>query len=89
MQKVINSFSSLGEELGIGMKKQNPDWLKKHMNKILKCPKCGGKMKYVNGTNLLICENSIEKDGNVEECGTTKFIDDKTQIFLEFIFRNL
>jgi ssDNA-binding Zn-finger/Zn-ribbon topoisomerase 1 len=72
----------------------------KKREKFAKCKQCGGQMTYVPGTNILVCENEVEKkmkrtleDGStIEEikttrCGNTNLISDNFMGYFEFLFK--
>lgn len=67
--------------------------------KFCRCPSCGGMMTFVQGTNTLICENTVVKektkqlrDGveqkySVEEvCGNINLVSDEFQGYLNYLF---
>lgn len=60
---VLNSFIQLGEVFGVKPKprKQKPFY----------CRKCGGEMRNVPGTNVMLCENK-NSEGN--DCGNRVFV---------------
>lgn len=66
--------------------------------KFSRCKECGGKMTYIKGSNILICENKVEKeikttvDGEETKsirtvnCGNINMVADKYQSYLEYLF---
>lgn len=72
---------------------------KAQQEKFGKCKICGGQMTYCKSTNILICENVIEKkktkngDGGEkveytvkEECGNINIVDAQYQDYMRYLF---
>ena len=60
-----NSFKQLAEKMGI--KTKNKTFVKPK-----RCFKCGSDMRHIEGTNVFVCDNTIEdKNGNKKCCGNT------------------
>ena len=64
-----------------------------------KCRICGGQMTYLKGTNILICENEVEKKkvkiGETgakveytvkERCGNINMVDAQYQSYMHYLF---
>lgn len=64
-----------------------------------KCRICGGQMTYLGGTNILICENEVEKKKTkigetgekveytvTEECGNINLVDAQYQSYMHYLF---
>ena len=79
-------------------KKKDMDKTKKR-EKFAKCRQCGGQMTYIPGTNLLICENEVEKkvkktleDGTTKEvtetgrCGNINMVGDDFVGYAQYLF---
>lgn len=80
-------------------KKKNEDRKKSQREKFAKCRECGGQMTYVPGTNILVCENEVEKtrtitheDGTKEEktetrrCGNINLVDNQYMGYVGYLF---
>lgn len=103
MRKYIQ-WGHMGEvesKLGIKrrpVKKKDADKTKKR-EKFAKCRQCGGQMTYIPGTNLLVCENEVEKkvkktleDGTTKEvtetgrCGNINMVGDDFVGYVQYLF---
>lgn len=95
-------WNEVAKATGIKRKKPNkidsPEKIKKRA-KFAKCPKCGGQMTYIPESNILICENQIEKeacvakeDGTVATekktvtCGYLNLVDKKYAGYVNYLF---
>lgn len=67
--------------------------------KFAKCRVCGGQMTYVPGTNVLVCDNMVEKeftkvgeDGKevkstkTVRCATLNLVKDEYQSYMNYLF---
>lgn len=67
--------------------------------KFSKCRNCGGQMTYIAGTNILICENEVEKTRQKlgetgepveytvkERCGNVNMVSDEFQGYMNYLF---
>ena len=60
----LNSLSDLGKAWGLKEKKQQPKEIK-----VRKCFRCGGEMRYIEGTNVIVCTGTKkDKDGIEKPC---------------------
>lgn len=73
--------------------------LEKRQQKFARCRACKGLMQYVPGTNILICENEVEKkvtvkneDGTttekveVKRCGNINLVADEYMGYVDYLF---
>lgn len=80
-------------------KKTNDEKRNAQRAKFATCRHCGGQMKYISGTNILICENEVEKkktktneDGTTveytvkETCGNINMVDAQYQDYMRYLF---
>lgn len=80
-------------------RKINEQKRKTARQKFAKCSVCGGQMTFVPTTNILICENEVEKkkiitnaDGSkgektfTERCGNINLVDDQYLGYLNYLF---
>lgn len=77
---------------------KNKAKLKVQREKFARCRKCGGQMKYLTGTNVLICENTVEVeveclvDGvqgtkTVKQiCNNINMVDKEYQSYARYLF---
>lgn len=81
--------NELAEMYGIKPKKdglKNKNKAKEIVGKIAKCPKCGELMKWIEGTNVCVCETCVKLIGSGDSAykiSLTKEISDKSRKFLE------
>lgn len=67
MRKYFNwtQWNEINKEMGFKTKKidKKVDEVKRkaRIEKFCKCPECGGQMKYIAGTNSLICDCEVER----------------------------
>ena len=67
--------------------------------KFARCKNCGGQMTYITGSNILICQNEVEKKktkidetGNkveytiTEVCGNVNMVDAQYQGYMSYLF---
>ena len=98
-------WNVLSEETGIKRKpkvanKKNEDGKIKKRKQFARCPKCGGQMTYIPETNILLCENEVQKkfskkneDGTTREetktviCGYTNLVDKKYLGYMNYLFQ--
>lgn len=97
-------WDELAKETGIkrksAQKKADPAKLKKR-KQFAKCPKCGGQMTFLPETNILICENEVEKkftkkneDGTTTEevkravCGYVNYVAKRYVGYLNYLFQD-
>ena len=98
-------WNELSKETGIKRKpkvanKKNEDGKIKKRKQFARCPKCGGQMTYVPETNILLCENEVQKnfskkneDGTITEetktviCGYTNLVDNKYLGYMNYLFQ--
>lgn len=99
-------WNELSKETGIKRKpkvanKKNEDGKIKKRKQFARCPKCGGQMTYVPETNILLCENEVQKkfskkneDGTTTEetktaiCGYTNLVDNKYLGYMNYLFQS-
>lgn len=80
--------------------KKNEDGKIKKRKQFARCPKCGGQMTYVPETNILLCENEVQKkfskkneDGATTEetktviCGYINLVDKKYLGYMNYLFQ--
>lgn len=95
-------WDEISKASGIKMPKpqeRNKAKLKPQQEKFARCRKCGGQMRYLKGTNVLICENEIEvektfenEDGTTtvktvkQTCGNINLVDKEYQSYARFLF---
>lgn len=98
-------WDELSKEIGIKRKpkmanKKNEDGKIKKRKQFARCPKCGGQMTYIPETNILLCENEVQKkslkkneDGTTTEetktviCGYTNLVDKKYLGYMNYLFQ--
>ena len=98
-------WDELSKETGIKRKvkvanKKNEDSKIKKRKQFARCPKCGGQMTYIPETNILLCENEVQKkfskkneDGTTTEetktviCGYTNLVDKKYLGYMNYLFQ--
>lgn len=98
-------WNELSKETGIKRKvkvanKKNEDGKIKKRKQFARCPKCGGQMTYIPETNILLCENEVQKkfskkneDGTTTEetktviCGYTNLVDKKYLGYMNYLFQ--
>ena len=98
-------WDKLSKETGIKRKpkvanKKNEDGKIKKRKQFARCPKCGGQMTYIPETNILLCENEVQKkfskkneDGSTTEetktviCGYTNLVDKKYLGYMNYLFQ--
>lgn len=56
MITAVHSLSEIGTLMGYKPKQR------KQKEKFVKCRACGGKMRNIEGTNVWICDNPVEKE---------------------------
>lgn len=92
MTKVFHSFQEMGEALGRQKRKPQLSWVKKEMDKISRCPRCGAQMVYGGNTNIMRCDNPVEKtikgEKKVVPCGFIKYLNESTASYAQFLFEN-
>lgn len=99
-------WNELSKETGIKRKskvvnKKNEDGKIKKRKQFARCPKCGGQMTYVPETNILLCENEVQKkfskkneDGTTTEetktaiCGYINLVDNKYFGYMNYLFQS-
>lgn len=95
-------WDELSAELGFKPTKpqeKNKAKTKVQREKFARCRKCGGQMKYLAGTNILICENEVEvekeitkEDGTTfkkmekQVCGNVNLVDKEYQGYMRYLF---
>lgn len=95
-------WTELAQEFGFKMKAPvefNPAKKKVQREKFACCKSCGGQMTYHKGTNVLTCENVVEKTKKVttetgeevektfkEVCGNTNIVDRDYIGYMEYLF---
>ena len=79
----FKTFEYLGGYLGRKPRKPQKEWADIQKDKVLMCPKCKNRMTWVEGTNILVCQNEVKKDEDTKICGYRKLIKDKTVGFLK------
>lgn len=65
---------------------KNKEKAKEIIDKILKCPKCGKQMKWIEGTNVCVCSTctySIDEKENKKSYSISKILQEKSRKFLE------
>lgn len=77
---------------------KNEDKRTAQRKKFIKCKKCGGDMTYIKGTNILICENLVEKKPKSNEtktgtnekviCGNLNLVDNQYMNYVDYLFNN-
>ena len=98
-------WNELSKETGIKRKvkvanKKNEDSKIKKRKQFARCPKCGGQMTYIPETNILLCENEVQKkfskkneDGTTTEetktviCGYINLVDKKYLSYMNYLFQ--
>lgn len=81
----FKTFEDLGKYLGRKPRKPQKEWADAQKDKVLMCPKCKNRMTWVEGTNILVCQNEIKKDEDTKVCGYRKLIKGKTVGFLKYL----
>lgn len=89
----VNSFEALGKEMNIKKRTPQKEWATPRQEKFLKCPKCGGRMTFHSGTNVLSCENIIEvrsinesEPPKKEKCNFIRLLDPESLSYAEYLF---
>lgn len=80
-------------------KNKKNDKLAAQRKKFTKCKVCGGKMTYIAGTNIFLCENMVEKTKKIkdengvvtekkvtEPCGNTNLISKSYMNYINYLF---
>lgn len=96
------NLDKLAKDMGIKMPKStppNPAKKKPQIEKFSRCKNCGGQMRYIVGSNVLICENQIEvekeftkEDGTVEKktvkqmCGNINMVSREYLGYMNYLF---
>ena len=94
--ETIHSFADLADAMGVKVRKRTlqKEWATAQKEKFLKCPYCGHKMVWEKGTNVVHCVSPIDREGRPivnkggesKVCGFTRFLDNDSVSFAEFIF---
>ena len=96
-------YAKFGEWNKVGFKnstvKVDEDKRTSQRAKFAKCRFCGGQMTYLQGTNILICENEVEKSRKrtddtgavieytvTEKCGNVNMVADEFQGYMNYLF---
>lgn len=91
----------LGIKGGKKDNKKNEDKRAAQRKKFAKCKVCGNQMTYIPNSNILICENNVEKkktrvleDGTKqtytisEPCGNINLVDKQYQEYMNYLFKS-
>lgn len=82
----INEVATM---FGVGNRSKamkNKEKAKEIIGKILRCPKCGNPMKWIEGTNVCVCSTctySVGKKENKKTYSVSKTLQEKSRRFLE------
>ncbi len=82
----INEVATM---FGVGNRSKamkNKEMAKEIIGKILRCPKCGKHMKWIEGTNVCVCSTctySVDKEENKKTYSVSKTLQEKSRKFLE------
>lgn len=92
---IVNSFEALGVAFGIKKRTPQKEWATPRQEKFLKCPKCGSRMTYHQGTNIVTCEGKVETKSfnengaevvKTEDCNYTRLLDKESVNYAEYLF---
>lgn len=86
MPRTYIKLSDWAAEKSKPTKRGNDEKRESQRKKFATCRICGGQMKYLSGTNLFICENEIEKDGEKTTCNNINMVDVQYQDYMRYLF---
>jgi len=92
--EAINTKKSKGKGAKVDEQKREAQ-----RTKFARCRVCGKQMTYLNGTNILVCKNEVEKKKTrvnelgetveytvSEECGNVNIVDTQYQDYMRYLF---